>query len=206
MDTATVETTKARRFLFADGDEEILTEYRLNPVMDIPRLRAILALRDASRSEDPLRRRHQALRAMGFLKRIANPDVDERLNNRGYFPHYLTRRGWHWLFERGLVAVELSVGDRTSKNVPHELKLTDLYIALLRGAKAQGWGIVRWERVPALLYHAFGDGSVNPDVYVHLRRGDEETCGFLELENSSEAHYDREGKSSPRRSARASAT
>ena len=105
MDIATVETTKARRFLFADGDEEILTEYRLNPVMDIPRLRAILALSDAGRSEDPLRRRHQALRAMGFLKRIANPDADERLNNRGYFPHYLTRRGWHWLFERGLVAV-----------------------------------------------------------------------------------------------------
>ena len=195
----------ARRFKFAEGDATILALFRLNPT-----LQSIQIHRMLKRGGDlqMVRRRLQALRQLGYLRRMALPDETGELINRGHFVHFLTGKGWSLLQEQGVALppkefrelqkreTGLHTDVKSNKKLPHEQKLTDLYLRISEQFPQVGWKLTTWERLNRYLYHRFGDQSVNPDVYMSFETSELVGQGFWEVENTHESKHDREGKSS----------
>lgn len=193
-----------RRFRFAEGDATILALFRLNPTLQSVQIHRII-----QRGGDlqMVRRRLLALRQMGYLHRMALPDETGELINRGHFVHFLTGKGWSFLQQQGLAAPPRDFGEvlkretalhtdiRSNKKLPHEQKITELYLRIREQFPQAGWTLKTWERLNRYLYHRFGDQSVNPDVYMTFETRDVAGQGFWEVENTHQSKYDRDGKS-----------
>jgi len=207
METSTLTAEKSeRRFEFTQWDSEILGEFRLNPVMDLPRLSLIMKLKGLGptkrgRSVKALRPRLQGLRVNGYLRRIERPRGDippvGRIWNRDHLIHYPTTKMWEYAHEAFMIPERVGMGDRRSnKNLDHDLNLTDLYIALLRDLPSIGLRIKGWERLAKFVRF---ENGYEPDASFEFEGEfeDEEVSGkiYWEEENSAEWGYTEEGKS-----------